>query len=161
MSASVPEHQAVLLAGGPSPRGAYPHAHRAGDLVFISGTSSRQPDGSIEGAQVTADGEVQMDIGVQTRAVIENLRRTLEAVGSSLSELVQVTSYLVDMADFDGYNAAYAGFFEAESGPTRTTVAVRQLPHPHLAIEIQAIAFSPERSDRQPAHVEPSRRSPE
>lgn len=153
MSASVPDHQAVLLASAPAPRGAYPHAHRAGDLVFVSGTSSRRPDGTIAGACLAADGQLQTDIAVQTRVVIESIGRILDAVGSSLSDLVQVTTYLVDMDDFDGYNAAYAQFFDTESGPTRTTVAVDELPHPHLAIEIQAIAFSPSPDDRKPTHA--------
>jgi 2-aminomuconate deaminase len=60
-------------------------------------------------------------------------------VDCDLDDLVQVTSYLVDMGDFPGYNEVYAEFFDY-TGPTRTTVAVRELPHPHLLIEIQAVA---------------------
>ena len=69
-----------------------------------------------------------LDVAAQTRAVIENIADILRAVGAELSDLVQVTSYLVDMADFDAYNAVYAEFFD-ESGPTRTTVAVRGTSH--------------------------------
>jgi len=83
------------------------------------------------------------DIRVQTRAVIENIADLLATVGATLTDLVQVTSYLVSMDDFDGYNQTYAEFFD-HNGPTRTTVAVHQLPHPDLVIEIQAVAVLPE-----------------
>ena len=86
---------------------------------------------------VLADGSVRLDIREQTRAVIDNIRDILRSVDCDLGDLVQVTSYLVDMADFAGYNEVYAEYFD-HTGPTRTTVAVRELPHPHLLIEIQA-----------------------
>ena len=62
------------------------------------------------------------------------------SVGASLADVVDVTSFLVSMDDFEGYNEVYAEFFSADTGPARTTVAVHQLPHPHLAIEIKAVA---------------------
>jgi 2-aminomuconate deaminase len=138
----MPEQSSVVVAGRAAPRGAYPHVRIAGDLIFVSGTSSRAEDNSIVGAKV-ADGRVRLDIAAQTRAVLENIDATLGAVGASLGDVVEVTSFLVDMADFDAYNAVYAEFFSAESGPARTTVAVRQLPHPHLLIEIKAVAYRP------------------
>ena len=76
---------------------------------------------------------------MQTRAVLENIRAILAAAGAELSDLVQVTTYLVNMNDFGGYNEVWAEYFD-ETGPARTTVAVHQLPHPHLLIEIQAVA---------------------
>jgi 2-aminomuconate deaminase len=85
---------------------------------------------------------VELDIRVQTRAVIENIGDILAAVGAGLEDLVSVTTYLVSMNDFGGYNEVYAEFFD-ESGPARTTVAVHQLPHPQLLIEIQAVAALP------------------
>lgn len=130
-----------IVPGKATPRGAFPHAKVVGDFVFISGTSSRRPDDTFAGVDIV-DGVTVRDITQQTRAVIVNIRDILDAVGASLQDLVQVTSYLVDMADFAAYNAAYAEFFSA-SGPTRTTVAVRELPHPDLLIEIQAIAYLP------------------
>jgi 2-aminomuconate deaminase len=130
-----------LLAGKAKPRGRFPHAKRAGDLIYVSGTSSRRPDDTFVGVDVI-DGEKVLDITAQTRAVIENIRDILAAAGAGLDDLVQVTSYLVDMADFAAYNAAYAEYF-TETGPTRTTVAVRELPHPDLLIEIQAVAYQP------------------
>lgn len=141
MNARAGVHSQVI-SGKATPRGAYPHVKVVGNLVFVSGTSSRRPDDSIAGADLVAGTKV-LDIAVQTRAVIENIRDILTAVGASLSDLVQVTCYLVDMADFNAYNAAYAEYFDATSGPTRTTVAVRELPHPDLLIEIQAIAALP------------------
>ena len=133
--------QSHVVAGKATPRGRFPHAKRAGDFIYVSGTSSRRPDNSFVGVDLV-DGEKVLDIRAQTRAVIENIGDILAAAGADLADLVQVTSYLVDMADFAAYNDVYAEFF-TESGPTRTTVAVRELPHPDLLIEIQAVAYKP------------------
>ncbi|MFC5926027.1 RidA family protein [Micromonospora vulcania] len=133
---------AKVVAGKAVPRGAFPHVKVAGGFVFVSGTSSRRPDNSFAGVSVDAMGTTDLDIRVQTRAVIENVRDLLRSVGADLTDLVQVTSYLVNMNDFGGYNEVWAEFFDT-SGPTRTTVAVHQLPHPHLLIEIQAVALLP------------------
>ena len=137
--------QSHLVPGKATPRGRFPHAKRAGDLIYVSGTSSRRPDDSFVGVDVV-DGTTVLDIRAQTRAVIENIRDILAAAGAELTDLVQVTSYLVDMADFTAYNEVYAEYF-TESGPTRTTVAVRELPHPDLLIEIQAVAYKPGGTD--------------
>ncbi|GAA3586499.1 RidA family protein [Klugiella xanthotipulae] len=131
--------EAVVVDGKAIPRGRFPHIKVVGDLVFVSGTSSRNPDNTIEGASVDNFGVTTLDIRAQTAAVITNMRELLAVVGAELSDLVQVTTYLVNMNDFGGYNETYAEFFD-ESGPTRTTVAVHQLPHPHLLIEMQGIA---------------------
>jgi 2-aminomuconate deaminase len=120
---------ATVVPGKAAPRGRFPHVKVAGGFAFVSGTSARRPDGSIDGS----------DIANQTRAVIGNLRDILRAVGADLTDLVQVTSYLVTMDDFDGYNRVWAEHFD-EHGPARTTVAVHQLPHPRLLIEMQAVA---------------------
>lgn len=133
---------ARVVAGKAVPRGAFPHVKVAGGFVFVSGTSSRRPDNTFAGVEVDGFGTTNLDIRVQTRAVIENVRDLLRSVGADLTDLVQVTTYLVNMNDFGGYNEAWAEFFDA-SGPTRTTVAVHQLPHPHLLIEIQAVALLP------------------
>jgi 2-aminomuconate deaminase len=133
----------TTVPGAARPRGRFPHARRAGDHVYVSGTSARRPDNTIAGASVDVMGTTSLDIRVQTRAVIDNLRNILSAIGGSLSDVVSVTSYLVSMNDFGGYNEAYAEYFD-ETGPARTTVAVHQLPHPHLLIEIQAVAYLPE-----------------
>jgi 2-aminomuconate deaminase len=126
------ETTARIVEGRAKPRGAYPHVKRAGDLLFVSGTSSRQADDTIEGA----------DVATQTRAVLRAMAAILASEGAALADLVDVTVFLVEMADFGAYNRAYAEFFDA-SGPARTTVAVKALPHPDLLIEIKGTAFKP------------------
>ncbi len=130
-----------IVPGSAAPLGRYPHCRIAGDFIYVSGTSSRRPDGSHAGVDVV-DGVTVRDVTQQTRGTLDNIAGILAAVGAGLGDLVQVTSYLVDMADFAAYNAAYAEYFP-DSAPTRTTVAVRELPHPDLLIEIQAVAFKP------------------
>lgn len=132
----------LVAKDGAKPRGAYPHIKRVGDLIYISGTSARQADNDIVGAAVDAMGAVDLDIRAQTRATIENIRTILQQVGSDLDDVVDITTFLINMNDFKGYNEAYAAFFGYD-GPTRTTVAVHQLPHPHLLVEIKAIAYRP------------------
>jgi 2-aminomuconate deaminase len=132
-----------VIAGKAKPRGKYPHVKRAGDFLFVSGTSARRADNSIAGAQVDEYGTTHLDIRAQTRAVLENVRDILKGVDAKLEDVVEVTTYLVNMNDFAGYNDVYGEFFGYD-GPARTTVAVHQLPHPHLLIEIRAMAYKPE-----------------
>jgi 2-aminomuconate deaminase len=133
---------AKIVDGKATPRGKFPHIRRAGDFLFVSGTSSRRPDNTLVGATVDAMGTTDLDIRLQTRAVIENLRDILRSVGADLSDIVEISTFLVNMNDFGGYNDVYGAYFDYD-GPTRTTVAVHQLPHPHLLIEIKAIAYKP------------------
>lgn len=133
----------ILVQGKATPRGRFPHLKRAGDFVYVSGTSSRRPDGSFAGASADAMGTTSLDIRDQTRAVIDNIRDLLHAVGGDLSDVVNISAYLVNMNDFGGYNEVYAEYFD-ETGPARTTVAVHQLPHPHLLIEIACVAHIPD-----------------
>ncbi|WTW93573.1 RidA family protein [Streptomycetaceae bacterium NBC_01309] len=142
----VPDAVPGIVPGKAEPRGRFPHFRRAGDFVFVSGTSSRRPDGTFAGASADPMGVTDLDIRAQTRAVIGNIGDILRAAGGSLADVVSVTTYLVAMNDFGGYNEVYAEFFD-ESGPARTTVAVHQLPHPHLLIEISATAYVPEPRD--------------
>ena len=118
----------------------YPHARGAGDFVFVSGISCRRPDNSYEGVYRSADGTVSLDIREQTRAVLENIATILAAAGLGLEHVVDLTTFLVNMSDYAGYNEVYDSFFDAASGPSRTTVGVRELPHPHLLIEIKVVA---------------------
>jgi 2-aminomuconate deaminase len=134
---------ARVVPGKALPRGRFPHVKLAGGFVFVSGTSARRPDSSIAGAQVDPQGNATLDIRAQTRAVIENIRDLLREVGAELADLVQVTAYLVNMNDFGGYNQVWGEFFD-QHGPTRTTVAVHQLPHPHLLVEMQAVGVVPD-----------------
>jgi 2-aminomuconate deaminase len=136
--------ESKVIEGRAKPRGKYPHVKRAGDFLIVSGTSSRRADNSIAGAEVDEFGTTRLDIRSQTRAVIENIREILKSVGSDLQDVVEIISYLVNMNDFAGYNEVYGEYFDHD-GPARTTVAVHQLPHPHLLIEIRAIAYKPEK----------------
>lgn len=134
----------VVVQGRAKPRGRFPHVKRAGDFLFVSGTSSRRADNTFAGVEVDEMGTTRLDIREQTRAVIENIRSILESVGAGLEDLVEVSTFLVNMNDFGGYNEVYGEFFDYD-GPARTTVAVHQLPHPHLLIEIKAVAYRPQR----------------
>lgn len=134
--------ESKIVEGKAKPRGQFPHVKRAGDYLFVSGTSSRRPDDTIAGAQANSHGSAQLDIREQTRAVIENIRDILASMGAELHDVVEVSAYLVNMDDFAGYNEVYAEYFD-KFGPARTTVAVHQLPHPHLLIEMKAIAYKP------------------
>ena len=131
-----------VIEGKATPRGRYPHIKKAGDFLFVSGTSSRRADDSFAGVVVDDAGTAHLEIRDQTRAVIENIRDILASAGAGLEDVVDVTSFLVDMDDFDGYNEVYGEFFDYD-GPTRTTVAAHQLPHPHLLIEIKVTAYKP------------------
>ncbi len=127
-----------------TPRGAYPHVKVVGNFVFVSGTSSRRPDNSIAGVDIIDDmGTKKLNAYTQTQEVLKNIDANLKTVGASLKDVVDVTSFLVNMNDFADYNKAYAEFFDKENGPTRTTVAVHQLPHPDLVIEIKVVAYKP------------------
>lgn len=134
--------QSLVVEGKATPRGKFPHIRRAGDFLFVSGTSSRRPDNTFAGVQVDAMGTTNLDIRIQTRAVIENIRDILASVGAGLEDIVEISGFLVNMNDFGGYNEVYGEYFDYD-GPTRTTVAVHQLPHPHLLVEMKAIAYKP------------------
>ncbi|MDG1039316.1 MAG: RidA family protein [Polaribacter sp.] len=125
-----------------TPRGAYPHVKVVGDFIFVSGTSSRRPDNTIAGVDIIDEmGTKYLNAETQTREVLNNIDKNLQKVGSSIKDVVDVSSFLVNMNDFAGYNKAYAEFFNAETGPARTTVAVHQLPHPDLVVEIKVTAY--------------------
>ena len=134
--------QSAVLAGKARPRGTFPHFRRAGEFIFVSGTSARRADDSIAGATPDGNARPLLDIRTQTRAVLENIRNILAGAGAALADVVEVSTFLTDMADFAAYNSVYSEFFGYE-GPARTTVAVAALPHPHLLIEIKAVAYSP------------------
>lgn len=135
-------NQSKVLKGKAQPLGNYPHVKRVGDLIYVSGTSSRRPDNTHVGAVQNTDGTWTLDIELQTEAVIKNIESLLQSMDADLSHLIDITTFLIDMKDFKGYNKVYGSFFD-HTGPTRTTVAVHQLPHPNLLIEIKAIAYKP------------------
>ncbi|PQJ82500.1 RidA family protein [Polaribacter glomeratus] len=125
-----------------TPRGAYPHVKVVGDFIFVSGTSSRRADNTIAGVDIIDEmGTKFLNIETQTSEVLKNIDINLQTVRASLKDVVDVSTFLVNMNDFAGYNKVYGTFFDKETGPTRTTVAVHQLPHPDLVVEIKVTAF--------------------
>ena len=130
----------IIASDRAQPLGRYPHTRRIGQWIFISGTSSRRPDNSYAGSSQKEDGSWDLDIRVQTQAVMENLRHYLQLNNADLRDLVDVTVFLKDMRDFDAYNEIYNSFFPT-TGPCRTTVAVADLPRPQILIEIKGTAY--------------------
>jgi len=135
--------ESKVIDGKARPLGKYPHFKKAGDFIFVSGTSSRRKDNSHEGAETDVTGKVTLDIKAQTHAVIRNIEAILKEADASLEDLVEVSTFLTDMAHFKGYNTVYAEYFD-HTGPARTTVAITQLPHPNIIIEIKAVAYKKE-----------------
>jgi reactive intermediate/imine deaminase len=130
-------------ARAPEPVGAFPHAKRVGDLLFLSGIGPRvRGSKEIPGVTLdTAGNIVDYDIETQCRAVFENVRLVLEDSGASWKDIVDVTVFLTNMKkDFPVYNRLYAEYFagEGKPNPTRTTVEVTALPTP-IAIELKVI----------------------
>jgi len=129
----------------PKPVGAYPHARRVGNLLFLSGVGPRNPlDNEIPGNVYDANGKlVSYDIAQQCHTVFANVRTVLAASGARWEDLVDVTVFLTDMArDFATYNKIYAEYFTAAQ-PCRTTLGISALPTP-IAIELKCIAAIPE-----------------
>jgi 2-aminomuconate deaminase len=143
MSSTIRTHTA------PRPVGAYPHARRVGDLLFLSGIGPRLPDSdAIPGNEYDADGRLQRyDIEAQARSVFANVRAVLAAAGARWEHLVDVTVYLTDMArDFKAYNAVWAEHFpDPATAPCRTTLGITALPTP-IAIELKCVAALPKES---------------
>lgn len=128
----------------PEPVGAFPHAKRVGNFLFLSGIGPRvRGSKQIPGVTLGPGGEVvEYDIETQCRAVFENVRLVLEDSGARWNDIVDVTVFLTDMKkDFQTYNKLYAQYFSGDSkpNPTRTTLEVGALPTP-IAIELKVIA---------------------
>lgn len=124
-----------------SPLGAYPHARRVGNLLFLSGIGPRRPeDNSIPGLELDAAGNIlKHDIEAECHSVFANVKAVLEASGSRWENMVDVTVFLTHMKeDFPVYNRIYADYFSAVQA-CRTTVEVKSLPTP-IAIELKVIA---------------------
>lgn len=130
----------ISTSAAPKPVGAYPHARRVGNLLFLSGVGPRRPDTNEIPGNVYDDGRlVSYDIAAQTRQVFANVRAVLEAAGARWEDLVDVTVFLTDMTrDFPTYNRLYAEYFR-EAQPCRTTLGISSLPTP-IAIELKCIA---------------------
>lgn len=131
----------VNTDAAPKPVGAYPHARKVGNMLFLSGVGPRQPGtNAIPGGPIhDEDGEpLDYDIEAQTHAVVNNVKRIVEEAGASMDQVVDVTTFLVDMKrDFKGYNAVWAETL-GKIGPTRTTLAIDALPTP-IAVEMKVI----------------------
>lgn len=131
----------------PAPVGAYPHARRVGQLLFLSGIGPREPgSNAIPGNRVDADGQLLgYDIARQCHSVFANVRAVLEASGAHWADLVDVTVYLTNMAaDFKTYNSIWAEYFpDPARAPCRTTLGITALPTP-IAIELKCTAVLPE-----------------
>ena len=138
---SDPSRQRFVSGRAPRAVGAFPHARRVGNLLFLSGIGPRRRGSvKIPGVTVGPDGDVvDHDIELQCRAVFENVRLVLEDAGASWADVVDVTVFLTDMKrDFAKFNRLYAEYF-ADNQPTRTTIEVGSLPTP-IAIELKVIA---------------------
>ena len=142
--------RARTLRGQPAtPRGRFP-ARRAGRRIRLRVAARAPPCRTTRSPAPSVDalGTATLDIRAQTRAVIENIRDILRRSARTWRTWSQVTTLPRVMNDFGGYNEVYAEYFD-ESGPARTTVAVHQLPHPHLLIEMQAVAQLTARRSRR------------
>ncbi len=124
-----------------SPLGAYPHARKVGNLLFLSGIGPRNPvDNSIPGLKLDAEGNIlEHDIAAECHAVFANVKAVLESSGSSWDKIVDVTVFLTHMkTDFPVYNKIYGEYF-SEVQACRTTVEVKSMPTP-ISIELKVIA---------------------
>lgn len=129
----------------PKPVGAYPHARKAGNLLFLSGIGPRDPEtDGIPGLERSATGNFTVfDFEAQCHSVFRNVRLVLEASGATWEDLVDVTVFLTNMQrDFHTYNRIYAEYFQ-HNQPCRTTVGIDSLPTP-IAIELKCVAVLPE-----------------
>jgi 2-aminomuconate deaminase len=133
----------IVIDSAPKPVGLYPHARKAGNLLFLSGIGPRKAGtDEIPGLKLDKYGNfLEFDFEAQCRSVFDNVRLVLEASGSSWDKLVDVTVFLVDMKrDFQIYNRVYAEYFK-DNQPCRTTCAINALPTP-IAIELKCIAVA-------------------
>lgn len=139
------QHSKNISTGkAPEPVGAYPHAKRVGDLLFLSGVGPRKRGAKeIPGVTLTENGDIaSYDIEVQCRSVFENVKMILEASEAKWEDLVDVSVFLTNMKkDFPTFNKIYAEYFTTNQ-PCRTTVEVNALPTP-IAIELKCVAFIP------------------
>ncbi|MBK7763921.1 MAG: RidA family protein [Bacteroidetes bacterium] len=131
----------ISTSKAPQAVGAYPHARKVGNLLFLSGIGPRTAvTNEIPGLSLDKNGNfLSFDFEAQCRNVFDNVRIVLEESGSKWENLVDVTVFLVNMKrDFHTYNRLYAEYFK-DAQPCRTTVEINSLPTP-IAIELKCIA---------------------
>jgi 2-aminomuconate deaminase len=133
----------IISKAAASPVGAYPHAVRAGNFLYLSGIGPRNADNSINGLQIDTKGNFAgFDFEAQVHQVMANVKSVLEASEVNWEQLIDITVYLVNMKrDFNTFNRIYASYFTGNQ-PCRTTVEVNALPTP-IAIEVKCIAYIP------------------
>lgn len=131
----------IFSKAAPKPVGSYPHARKAGDLLFLSGIGPRHPEtDDVPGLELTKGGNYKkFDFAAQVHSVFNNTKIILESSGATWDDLLDITVFLVDMKrDFQVFNEIYAEYFK-ENQPCRTTVSINALPTP-IAIELKCIA---------------------
>ncbi|NNE30515.1 MAG: RidA family protein [Saprospiraceae bacterium] len=132
----------VHTENAPKPVGAYPHARRVGNFLFLSGIGPRDPKGDgVPGLVQSKSGNFQtFDFAAQCHSVLQNVKTVLEASGARWEDLVDITVFLTNMQrDFETYNGIYAEYFK-DHQPCRTTVGIDSLPTP-IAIELKCVAW--------------------
>lgn len=135
-------NEVIHSSKAPEPVGAYPHARKVGNLLFLSGVGPREKGSKkIPGVEVDENGKIlSYDIETQCRSVFQNVRYILEDAGSSWDKIIDVTVFLTNMKDdFKTYNRIYSEYFKLNL-PCRTTVEILSLPTP-IAIELKVIAI--------------------
>jgi 2-iminobutanoate/2-iminopropanoate deaminase len=120
----------IMAPGGPSPRGPYSHAVRAGDFIFVSGQAALDP---------ATNTSVPGTVAAETHQTIKNIQSILQAAGSDLSDVVKCSVFLADIRDFAEMNQVYEEYF-GQAKPARTTVSAL-LPAQGLKVEIDCIAY--------------------
>lgn len=134
----------LMSSRAPEPVGAYPHARRVGNLLFLSGVGPRKRGSKdIPGVTLDSSGNiVSYDIAAQCRSCFDNVRAVLEDAGSSWENIVDVLAFLTNMKDdFQTFNGIYAEYFagDGKPNPSRTTIEIGALPTP-IAVELKVIA---------------------
>ena len=139
-----PPSEPIRSSKAPEPVGAYPHARRAGNLLFLSGVGPRRRGTTaIPGVTLDAEGNVvAKDIEAQCRSCFDNVRAVMDDAGVPWENIVDVLVFLTDMKnDFADYNRVYAEYFAGEGNPNpaRTTIEINALPTP-IAVEVKVVA---------------------
>lgn len=132
--------KSYTIPGKARPKGSFPHLKRAGNLVFVSGTSSRRPDDSFAGVTVLPDGSVYHDTYEQTRETMLNVADILGSLALKLSDIVSLEAFLTNVGESGRFRQALARSFDDAGVPPVTLSAASALPHPHQAVMIKAVA---------------------
>jgi 2-aminomuconate deaminase len=132
----------MAIDGKVAPLGNYPAVKNFGNLIFVSGISARLPNNSIAGVEQVG-GRIRGNAAIQTQVILDKLETLLQEHGSGLEMCLDITVFLTNMEDFAAFNRIYAEKFEIETGPARTTIAVKALPKPGMVVEMKVVAARP------------------